>query len=248
MKFSLHKDLRKPLEKSDHKYSRGVVAVAAGTSRYPGAALLTVGGARHGGAGYVKFLSSEPEIRKLVISQFPDVVPVSTLNRERFDSLVIGPGGAVVKKLPELLPVVLDSGALTLALKKRDGITVVTPHEGELHLLKAQLGDRKETAEKLSKELGLTVVLKGNRTIVASPANRTFIDDTGGPELATAGSGDILAGIIGSMLATWRPENSQVAHEIVCNAVELHSRAGRLAKKEFTSVTAVEILESLRHV
>ena len=124
------KDLRKPLLKSDHKYSRGVVAVAAGTSRYPGAALLTVGGARHGGAGYVKLLSSEPEIRNLVVSQFPDVVPVSTLNRERFDSLVIGPGGAVVKKLPDLLPVVLDSGALTLALKKREGITVVTPHEG----------------------------------------------------------------------------------------------------------------------
>ena len=209
---------------------------------------LTVGGARQGGAGYVKFLSSEPEIRKFVISQFPDVVPVSTLARERFDSLVVGPGGAVVKKLPELLPVVLDSGALTLALKKREGITVVTPHEGELHLLKAQLGDRKETAEKLSKELGLTVVLKGNATIVASPANKTFIDHIGGPELATAGSGDILAGIIGSMLATWRPENSHLAHEIVCNAVEIHSRAGRLAKKEFTSVTAVEILESLRHV
>ena len=225
-----------------------MVAVAAGTSRYPGAALLTVGGARHGGAGYVKLLSSEPEIRNLVVSQFPDVVPVSTLNRERFDSLVIGPGGAVVKKLPDLLPVVLDSGALTLALKKREGITVVTPHEGELHLLKAQLGDRKETAEKLSKELGLTVVLKGNATIVASPANKTFIDHIGGPELATAGSGDILAGIIGSMLATWRPENSHLAHEIVCNAVEIHSRAGRLAKKEFTSVTAVEILESLRHV
>ena len=225
-----------------------MVAVAAGTSLYPGAALLTVGGARHGGAGYVKLLSSEPEIRKLVISQFPDVVPVSTLNRERFDSLVIGPGGAVVKKIPELIPVVLDSGALTLALKKREGITVVTPHEGELHLLKAQLGVRKETAEKLSKQLGLTVVLKGNATIVASPANETFIDHIGGPELATAGSGDILAGIIGSMLATWRPENSHEAHEIVCNAVELHSRAGRLAKKEFTSVTAVEILESLRHV
>ena len=248
MKFAFHKDLRKPLLKSDHKYSRGVVAVAAGTSRYPGAALLTVGGARQGGAGYVKFLSSEPEIRKFVISQFPDVVPVSTLNRERFDSLVVGPGGAVVKKLPELLPVVLDSGALTLALKKREGITVVTPHEGELHLLKAQLGDRKETAEKLSKELGLTVVLKGNATIVASPAKKTFIDHVGGPELATAGSGDILAGIIGSMLATWRPENSHLAHEIVCNAVELHSRAGRLAKKEYKSVTAVEILESLRHV
>jgi len=119
MKFSLRKNLRKPLSKNDHKYSRGVVAVAAGTSRYPGAALLTVGGARHGGAGYVKLLSSEPEIRNLVVSQFPDVVPVSTLNRERFDSLVIGPGGAVVKKLPDLLPVVLDSGALTLALKKR---------------------------------------------------------------------------------------------------------------------------------
>ena len=243
-----HRVLRKKIASDDHKYSRGVVAVIAGSPQYPGAAVLAVGGARHGGAGYVKFVSAQKELRNLVISRFPDVVPISNLNRQRFDALVVGPGAASIKRIPELIPVVLDSAALPLALNKRNGITVVTPHEGELAFLRATRGDRREVAEKISKELGVTVVLKGRGTIVASPANRTFVDSIGGPELATAGSGDILAGIIGSMLATWRPEDSHTAHEIVCNAVELHSRAGRHAAKEFRSVTALEIMESLRHI
>lgn len=239
---------RKPLSIDDHKYSRGIVAVAAGTKQYPGAAVLAVGGARRGGAGYVKYFSNDEKLRSSVVSQFPDVVPLTTLSRQRMDALVVGPGGSVIKKLPPLIPIVLDSAALPLALNHRVGITVVTPHEGELSLLKTARGDRREVAEHLSRTLGVTVVLKGNKTVIASAGNRTRIDTIGGPELATAGSGDILAGLIGSMLATWRPDNSHDGHEVICNAVELHSRAGRYAARNFRSVTAMEILESLRHI
>lgn len=228
-----------------HKYSRGVVAIAAGSSKFPGAALLTVAGARHGGAGYVKFLPPDRRVADLVISQFPDVVPISTLMRERCDAIVIGPGGATVRKIPELIPLVLDSSALPLARKAREGITVVTPHEGELSLLGYQRGDRDSLATQISKELGVIVVLKGPKTLVASAGNKTFIDAIGGPELATAGSGDILAGIIGSMLASWKPRDSAGAHRVVCQAVELHSRAGRRAAEKYRSVTAREIAESL---
>ena len=249
--------LRKPLNPRDNKYTRGVVAVIAGSRQYPGAAILTVGGARRGGAGYVKFLSNEDRISDLVISQFPDVVPLSSLNRERYDALVVGPGGASIKRIPELIPVVLDSAALRLALKPRDGITIVTPHEGELKYLRystipshhsSDVIARKEVAEALAKRLGVIVVLKGNQTVIASPANSTVMDKFGGPELATAGSGDILAGLLGSMLATWRPVDSHSAHDVTCHAVELHSRAGRYAAKHFSSVTALEILDSLAHI
>lgn len=67
--------LRETLHSESNKYSRGVVAVAAGSSKYPGAALLAVGGARLGNAGYVKFLSTASSLREIVVSKFPDVVP-----------------------------------------------------------------------------------------------------------------------------------------------------------------------------
>jgi hydroxyethylthiazole kinase-like uncharacterized protein yjeF len=242
------RQLRKPLLLNDHKFSRGIVTIIAGSKKYPGAAALTVGGARHGGAGYVKYLATDSNLQELVINNFPDVVPVASLSRERTDALVVGPGGASIKKLPTLVPIVLDSAALSLALKARDGITVVTPHEGELSLLRSQRGNRRDVAEHLARTLGITVVLKGPATVIASPGNKTFIDRIGGPELATAGSGDILAGLIGSMLATWRPDNSAMAHEVICNAITLHSRAGKYAARHFRSVTALEILDSLRHI
>ena len=249
MRFQFQRyDLRKPLNVDDHKYSRGVVAVIAGSEKYPGASLLCVGGARRGGAGYVKYLSQQQKLRELVITHYPDVVPVTTLNRERLDALVVGPGGATIKRLPERVPIVLDSAALPFALRRRDGITVVTPHEGELHLLGAQRGDRRDVAENLARSLGVTVVLKGPSTLVASAGNSTFIDRVGGAELSTAGSGDILAGLIGSMLAAWRPDDSHGAHEVICKAITLHSRAGKYASRHFRSVTSMEILESLRHL
>ncbi len=239
------RNLRPPIEVDAHKYSRGIVAIAAGSSKFPGAALLTVSGARHGGAGYVKFLAPDRRVADLVISQFPDVVPISTLMRERCDAIVIGPGGATVRKIPEFIPIVLDSSALHLARKAREGITVVTPHEGELSLLGYQGSDRDSLARQISEELGVIVVLKGPKTLVASSGNKTFIDAIGGPELATAGSGDILAGVIGSMLASWKPRDSANAHHVVCQAVQLHSRAGRRAAEKYRSVTAQEIAESL---
>ena len=237
--------LRRPLTSIDHKYSRGVVGVVAGSAKYPGAAVLTVGGARHGGSGYVKFLDTNPFVTSLVLQRFPDVVPISRIDGERIDALVVGPGGAELDAIPGSIPVVLDSGALERAKIKRNGVTVITPHEGELEALGYSLGDRKETAEKISRELNLIVVLKGNGTLIAAPDCETFVDEIGGPELATAGTGDILAGLIGSMLASWKPTTLKQSHQVVARAVELHSRAGALAAKRFTSVTALEVMESL---
>ena len=237
--------LRRPLTSTDHKYSRGVVGVVAGSAKYPGAAVLTVGGARYGGSGYVKFLDTDHFVTSLVLQRFPDVVPISKIDGERIDALVVGPGGAELTDIPDSIPVVFDSGALARARSKRNGVTVITPHEGELEALGYSLGDRKETAEKIARDLNLIVVLKGNRSLIAAPDCETLVDEIGGPELATAGTGDILAGLIGSMLASWKPTTLKQSQQVVARAVELHSRAGALAAKRFTSVTALEVMESL---
>ena len=179
------RNLRKPREKRDHKYSRGVVAIVAGSKRFPGAALLTVGGARRGGAGYVKFLDSTSLTTELVIAEFPDVVPIKSITNEKIDALVVGPGATTLRSLPESIPIVLDSGALSLARKTKDSrnpdqIIVVTPHEGELRNLGFSLSlnpkshyatdaQRKELAQKIADELRVICVLKGHRTLIAAP-------------------------------------------------------------------------------
>lgn len=248
--------MRRTLSPHDQKYSRGVVAVAAGTDEYPGSALLAVGGARCGNAGYVKFLSDNRRLHDLVVARFPDVVPLSTLKESVVDALVVGSGGAHLDPIPEHLPLVLDGSSIRLAFAGGftggHPVTVITPHEGELRFCGVEestpLTDdrRKVIAHKLATENDVIVVLKGHHTLIASPDGEIFVDEIGGPELATAGSGDILAGLIGSMLASLK--GGGIAFDLVCRAVTLHSQAGRYAAEQFTSVSALEILDGLRHV
>ena len=272
---------RRPLHKSDHKYSRGVVAIIAGSKKYPGAGVLTVGGARRGGVGYVKFINKNSDATNLVLGNFPDVVPIDDLQNERFDALVVGPGATTIKSMPMKIPVVLDSGALALArstkaLRDPQQIVVVTPHEGELESLGFSLAQDKEsdisahdkvsavsarnkksafalkearitTAQRISDELNVITVLKGHRTVIAAPHCTPIIDTLGGPELAVAGSGDILAGLIGAFLASWKPVNFQEAQKTVAAAVHLHSQAGKHAARSHSVVVATDILESLAH-
>ena len=263
---------RRPLHKSDHKYSRGVVAIIAGSKKYPGAGVLTVGGARRGGVGYVKFINKNSDATNLVLGNFPDVVPIDDLQNERVDALVVGPGATTIKSMPMKIPVVLDSGALALArstkaLRDPQQIVVVTPHEGELKSLGFSLAHDKvsavsarnkksafalkeariTTAQRISDELNVITVLKGHRTVIAAPHCTPIIDTLGGPELAVAGSGDILAGLIGAFLASWKPVNFQEAQNTVAAAVHLHSQAGKHAARSHSVVVATDILESLAH-
>ena len=272
---------RRPLHKSDHKYSRGVVAIIAGSKKYPGAGVLTVGGARRGGVGYVKFINKNSDATNLVLGNFPDVVPIDDLQNERVDALVVGPGATTIKSMPMKIPVVLDSGALVLArstkaLRDPQQIVVVTPHEGELKSLGFSLAQDEEsdisahdkvssvsarnkksglalkesritTAQRISDELNVITVLKGHRTVIAAPHCTPIIDTLGGPELAVAGSGDILAGLIGAFLASWKPVNFQEAQNTVAAAVHLHSQAGKHAARSHSVVVATDILESLAH-
>ena len=269
---------RRPPQKYDHKYSRGVVAIVAGSKSYPGAALLTVGGARRGGAGYIKFLNSHQSITNLVINQFPDVAPISSIANMKLDAIVVGPGATTLRKIPEEIPIVLDSGALSLARQRKllksdtKQLVVVTPHEGELAQLgfsvptgnssvSARLKARVEVAQRVADELHVICVLKGHKTVVAIPRSALYdsvkprqpkksshhIDAVGGSELATAGTGDILAGLIGAFLASWKPQDHCEALDVISAAVNLHSPAGKHAALHKRSVVATDILESLAH-
>ncbi|AEM80691.1 NAD(P)H-hydrate dehydratase [Streptomyces violaceusniger] len=213
--------LPRPTPESD-KYRRGVVGVVAGSARYPGAAVLAVSGALRGGAGAVRYVGPAADN---VISRFPETL-VHTgppAKAGRVQSWVVGPGlgdGAAAKhSLDDVLasdvPVLVDADGLHLLptgsdLRKREAATVLTPHAGEAAAL---LGVSREEVESgrlaavraLSERYGATVLLKGSTTLIAAEHQPVRVNPTGTGWLATAGSGDVLSGLIGSLLATGLP-------------------------------------------
>lgn len=232
-----------PLAADAHKYSRGVVGVIAGSLPYPGAAVLTVGGARRGGAGYVRYLHQHDVVTQYVIAAYPDVVSVAEMAA---DCVVMGPGSPEV--LPDIagdVPLVLDGSALPLARQRRPGLTIMTPHEGEARALGYDVSDRLHLARTMAHELGVVVVLKGPRTIVMEPDGHHHIDALAGPELATAGTGDILAGLIASMIAAWRPTDPMSLVDVAARAVRAHALAGREAARHARPVVATDVLGAL---
>ena len=166
---------------------------------------------------------------------------------EKCQAVAIGPGiggsDETRKLVKELLkkiecPVVLDADGLNALggnislLKKRKGVTVITPHPGEMAgLIKKEVSfiqlQRVETAKKIAKEAGAIVCLKGEKTVVASPEGQTFVNNTGNSGMATGGTGDILTGMIASFIGQGVEEYSACI-----SSVHLHGLAGDLASAE----------------
>src|SRR4051812_4515344 len=246
----------------DDKYSRGVVGVLTGSAEYPGAAVLGVEGAYRTGTGMVRYLGDEGAAR-YVLQRRPEAVTAPG----RVQAWVIGSGMDAASRSGELreqieaalgqgLPVVLDAGALDLA-GSADGPTLVTPHAGELAKL---LGDRGVDVDRRTIEtdgaawaaraaglLGVTVLLKGHITHVLRPDGTGFRVQAGPAWLATAGSGDVLAGILGALAAARSPEIT-ADHDrfarIAAAGAWLHGRAGARASGG-GPVTALDIAEAL---
>ncbi|MGH8962547.1 MAG: NAD(P)H-hydrate dehydratase [Jatrophihabitantaceae bacterium] len=204
---------------SDDKYTRGVVGIAAGSEQYAGAGVLATGSAIHGGAGMVRYVGLAPDP---VRSRYPEVVvhPDSRPHDVRVQAWVVGPGLGTDDTAMELLadvlradvPVIADADAITLIartpglIRGRRAPTVLTPHDREFVRVAGDIGpDRVAAARRAAADLGATVLLKGNSTVVASPDGSAYVNATGTPWLATAGSGDVLSGLIGSLLATGLP-------------------------------------------
>jgi hydroxyethylthiazole kinase-like uncharacterized protein yjeF len=197
--------LRSP---GSHKYSRGVVGIAAGSSQYAGAAHLCVAGALTGMAGMVRFVG-DADLGRRIVDRAPEVVA----GAGRVQAWVVGPGGGgdaaeqLDAALEDGVPVVVDASALQHVPDSFDVPALLTPHAGELAQM---LGVERDTveadplghAETAAERWGVTVLLKGARTVVATPGRTTRVNLTGSPWLGTAGSGDVLAGLCGSLVAS----------------------------------------------
>ncbi|MEV4444283.1 MULTISPECIES: NAD(P)H-hydrate dehydratase [Streptomyces] len=220
------------------KYRRGVVGIAAGSARYPGAAVLAVSGALRGGAGAVRYVGPAADA---VISRFPEtlVSDQGPARAGRVQAWVVGPGvgddaSAVAQVLGADVPVLVDADGLRLAdrsaVRARTAPTLMTPHAGEAAAL---LGVSRESVEaarlasarELALRYGATVLLKGSTTLVADPGGGAVrVNPTGTAWLATAGSGDVLSGLAGSLLAA-----GLSALDAGSVGAYLHGLAGRLA-------------------
>ncbi|MHA5052767.1 NAD(P)H-hydrate dehydratase [Streptomyces sp. SD15] len=220
------------------KYRRGVVGIAAGSARYPGAAVLAVAGALRGGAGAVRYVGPAGDA---VISRFPEtlVSEKGPKHAGRVQAWVVGPGAGddastVAEVLGADVPVLVDADGLRLAdmgaVRARTAPTLMTPHAGEAAAL---LGVSREEVEgarlaavrELAGRYGATVLLKGSTTLVGdSGGGAVRVNPTGTAWLATAGSGDVLSGLAGSLLAA-----GLSAVDAGSVAAYLHGLAGRFA-------------------
>ncbi len=238
-----------PRARDGHKGTYGTVLVVAGSDGMLGAAILAARGALRGGAGLVRAC-----LPRSLMGLFTVAVPsATTLARDGAvrdwlgdaSCIVAGPGlGATDETgllLRELLahatcPLVLDADALNALAPLAGGLrgrAVLTPHPGEASRLlgtspRAVNADREAAALALAARSGQVAVLKGAGTVVAS-AERIFVNRTGNPGMATGGSGDVLAGLIGAMLA-----QGLAPFEAACLAVHAHGLAGDLVAQRLS--------------
>jgi hydroxyethylthiazole kinase-like uncharacterized protein yjeF len=238
----------------DDKYRRGVVGVVAGSRAYGGAGVLATGSATCGGAGMVRYAGTAGDA---IRARYPEVVVHEDVRpgELRVQAWVIGPGigtdagaaGLLADVLATNVPVVVDADAITLLaeqpelLRRRTAPTVLTPHDREFARVAEGPGDdRLGATRRAARLLNAIVLLKGNATIVAAPDGRAWVNPTGTPWLGTAGSGDVLSGLIGSLLA------SGLAPDLAAAVgAYVHGVAGQLAAADGPP-TAVDVLGSLR--
>lgn len=226
--FEIGRPQLPPLDPAGHKYSRGLVLCLAGTM--PGAIALAATAAARSGAGYVRVSTSKP------IAGLPaSIVQAGSaeVNDERVGCILVGPG---LGDIPQVLtlaltskaPKVIDADAIGLVgepgrLKGHDAI--LAPHPGEFEKLFGKLdGTKAELALAAAEACGNVVVFKGPDTLVASPDGRLGFSPPAPAWLASAGTGDVLAGILAALRA-----RGMSSFEAACAAVWIHGRAAEIA-------------------
>lgn len=222
--------LQPPRSFDTHKGQSGRVGIVAGSPGFLGAAHLCSLGALHGGGGLIT-LYAAPEIAEALSIRCPPEIMVRSMTNlreifhENLDVLAIGPGigasrnGDVLALIRDLsIPVVVDADALNavsenpLLLKTCRGPRLLTPHPGEMERLSPQAGrSRREWAEDFAREMNITLLLKGSRTVIVSPGQPTTYNTTGHPGMATGGMGDVLTGVTAALIAQGRAEEASAA-------------------------------------
>lgn len=249
------------------KYRRGVVGIVAGSDTYTGAAQLAVGGALSAGIGMVRF-AGVAHPAEMVRERWPEAVVTqiapgdgqAVLGAGRVQAWAIGSGlgtdddaGRVIESvLSTDLPVLVDADAITWlashrdVLKARSAPTLLTPHAGEFARLMGLERDdiearRLEHARRAAADLEATILLKGSTTILAAPTGEIRVNSASSPYLATAGSGDVLSGICGALLAS-----GLAALDAGSAGAFIHGLAGLLAAgTPPVTITAMEIADAV---
>ena len=235
-----------------HKYNRGLLAVVGGTMS--GASMLAARAAMVGGAGYVKLLATQEPLcppAELVVETGS---LAELLADKRLCAVLIGPGlGRDAEARARLawtlgcdLPTVCDADALVLLepsmLEGRTSPLILTPHGGELAVLSDSFGtvglDRVEQVTELAEAIEGVVVAKGPDTMIAAPASPVMVMPASPSWLSTAGTGDVLAGLIASRLAVGRNSPQGVAAE----GCWLHREAARSAGVSFTAADLIDYI------
>ena len=233
---------------NDDKYSRGVLGVFAGSKKYPGAAVLTTKSASRTGVGMIRFLVNNKKVCYLVLEKSPEVV----IQSGQVQGLLIGSGISsgggnflsrlkIKKLINQKVPTVLDAGAINF-VKHMQSPCLITPHYKELQALFSANNEnvdltqiRKDPikwAKKASQDFSTTVLLKGNTTIITD-GKKVLELASSTTYLATAGSGDVLAGILGALVATnyVRIKNNQIS------MLEI-AHAGFIIQQEVAEITS----------
>ena len=237
-----------------HKYRRGLLGIIGGAM--PGASLLSAAAAQRAGAGYVKLLAPEPDLRTP-----PDVVTDSAplaeaLADPRIATVLVGPGlgrdaaaqSALAAAVAQARGLVIDADALMLlepAMLTRNPPILATPHDGEMDALCRAFGviadGRRDRALALARVSGMVVLAKGPDSVVAAPDGRLALAPPAPSWLSVAGTGDVLAGIAASRMACGADPFTAA-----CEAVWLHGDAARRAGAAFTpSQLAERVSEAL---
>ena len=246
-------------ERDSHKGDYGKLLIVAGSEGYTGAPVFAAQGALRSGAGLV-YLGVPRDVYPMVATRcssampfpLPDDTKTLVERASSCDVVLAGPGMGrspraqqIVFRLMEDIegPLVLDADGLnalegqTQRLRARTGLTVLTPHDGEFARLAGcslPLNDRVEQAAELAQDTGCVVVLKGHETLTVDPQGRVWRNTTGNPGMAKGGSGDILAGMIASLLGQKQLTGCvSCPGELVAWAVYLHGAAGDAAAAQY---------------
>lgn len=235
-----------PRPRLSHKGFFGHVWIFGGSPGYTGAPQLAGLGAYAAGAGLASIVCPD-EVWAVIDSANLEVMvhPESSNAWKKADAIVAGPGwgrerGAFLELLLDSeSPMVVDADALNIIadseylqekLKSRLATTVITPHPGEAaRLLGSDIGtiqdDRKQAVLELVAKFSCWAVLKGSETLVASPDRHIYLNPFGSPNLAIAGSGDVLSGMLGAQLSRRKGDGATPA-ELISSTVALHGKAG----------------------
>ncbi len=254
------------LPAAEHKGERGHVAIFGGSVGTPGAAVLAGSSALRAGAGLVTIVSSDSAVQEQIVLHRPELMvtpridPLSS-NVSRANALVVGPGLTADNDLSGLStlwsederPAVWDASGLACvpACSRLARVRVLTPHPGEAARMLRRLAEKSwssdavqaqriAAARKLAEFTQAVVVLKGAGSLVVSPDGDTHVCTSGTPSLATAGTGDCLAGVIGALLA-----RGVSASEAARIGVHVHGLAGELAEAQRAGSVAMDIADAL---